>query len=67
MLKRFVYVLKNGEALARHYTGVTSDVANRLASTTQATVLTLPDTARGPSTWSLNSPTSDAPSRSSVI
>ena len=31
MLKRFVYVLKNGEAPARHYTGVTSDVANRLA------------------------------------
>ena len=43
MLKRFVYVLKNGEAPARHYTGVTSDVANRLASTTQATV---PHTAR---------------------
>jgi len=31
MLKRFVYVLKNGEVPARHYTGVTSDVAQRLA------------------------------------
>ena len=31
MLNRFVYVLKNGEAPARHYTGVTSDVANRLS------------------------------------
>ena len=31
MLKRFVYVLKNGEVPPRHYTGVTSDVAKPLA------------------------------------
>jgi predicted GIY-YIG superfamily endonuclease len=31
MLKRFVYVLKNGEVPPRHYTGVTSDVARRVA------------------------------------
>ena len=31
MLKRFVYVLRNAEVPPRHYTGVTSDVAKRLA------------------------------------
>ena len=31
MLKRFVYVLKNHEVPPRYYTGVTSDVARRLA------------------------------------
>jgi len=31
MLNRFVYVLKNGEAPARYYTGLTSDVARRHA------------------------------------
>jgi putative endonuclease len=31
MLKRLVYVLKNSEVPARHYTGLTSDVARRLA------------------------------------
>ena len=31
MLKRFVYVLKNGEVPPRHYTGITSDVARRLS------------------------------------
>jgi putative endonuclease len=31
MPKRFVYVLRNGEVPPRHYTGVTSDLAKRLA------------------------------------
>ena len=30
-MKRFVYVLKNGETPPRYYTGVTSDTARRLA------------------------------------
>ena len=31
MLKRFVYVLKNQETPPKYYTGLTSDVARRLA------------------------------------
>ena len=31
VFKRFVYVLRNNEAPPRHYTGVTSDIAKRLA------------------------------------
>jgi predicted GIY-YIG superfamily endonuclease len=31
MLKRFVYMLKNGETPPRYYTGVTSDVPKRYA------------------------------------
>lgn len=31
VLKRFVYVLKNGETPPRYYTGITSDAARRLA------------------------------------
>jgi putative endonuclease len=32
MLKRFVYVLRNGETPPRYYTGLTSDVAARCAA-----------------------------------
>lgn len=31
VLKRFVYVLRNGETPPRYYTGITSDAARRLA------------------------------------